>query len=214
MLDDGALHVLDRLLAAVVDDEGGVDLLTMVVDLLIKSYFHVELPGGQSEALGHEGAGLTLVTSHGGELHLPDGEADGVALMGLLASVVANEDAEIVDDAQGLARFALAGVELDRAGSTLRERHREGVSIPPELLNEAFLHSVGLAGRARVNRLDRELHFLAEVESHDLILLASKTVRDRDGREDLATPEVVIVTDYDAIDRFSRGGVIHKVTTT
>jgi len=214
MLDDGTFHVLDRLLAAVVDADSSVDLLTVVEDLFVESYFHVELPGGQSEALGHEGAGLTLVTSHGGELHLPDGEADGVALMGLLASVVAHEEAEIVDDAHWLARIVVSRVELDGAGSILREGHREGVSIPSELLNEAFLHSVGLAGVARVHLLGGELHLLAEAEAHDLILLASKTVRDRDGREDLPTSEVVIVADYDAIDRFSSGGVIHKVTTT
>lgn len=103
VLDDGALDVLDGLLATVVDVDGSVDLLAMVVELLVESHLHVELSGGQSEALGHEGAGLALVAGHGRELHLPDGEGDGVALVGLLIGIVAHEHAQFVNNAEGLA---------------------------------------------------------------------------------------------------------------
>lgn len=103
MLDDRTLDVLDRLLAAIVDVEGGVDLLTVVVELLVERHFHIDLPRGESEALGHESAGLALVARHGRKLDLPDGEGDRVALVGFLGRVVAHINAKLVDDAKGLA---------------------------------------------------------------------------------------------------------------
>lgn len=72
-------------------------------------------------------------------------------------------------------------MELDGAWSSLRERHGEGVSVRAELLDEAILHGGGFVlVRARVDLLGGELHLLAEVEAHNLILLATETVRDRD----------------------------------
>ena len=71
-------------------------------------------------------------------------------------------------------------MELDGGGSSLRKSHSEGVSISAELLHEAVLHAgqLGLVG-GRVDLLCGQLHLLAEVEAHDLILLATETVRDR-----------------------------------
>ena len=74
-------------------------------------------------------------------------------------------------------------MELDGGGSSFRESYGEGVSVAAELLDESVLHTgqLGLID-GRIDLLRGELHLLAEVEAHDLILLATETVRDRDLR--------------------------------
>lgn len=102
VLNDGALDVLHRLLAAVGDADVGDDGLAMVVDVLVQVDFHVEFPWREGEALGNKGARLAPVAAGGTILDLPDGEVDGVALVGLLVSAVSNEHLQIVDDSQRL----------------------------------------------------------------------------------------------------------------
>lgn len=74
-------------------------------------------------------------------------------------------------------------MELDGGGGRVRESDGEGVGIGTELLHEAVLHA-GQLGLVvdRVDLLGGQLHLLAEVQAHDLILLATETVRDRDLR--------------------------------
>ena len=102
MLHHGALDVLHRLLGSVVDVQVGLDLLPVVVDLLVKGHLHVQLAGGEREALGHQGGGLALGPASGGELHLPHCQSNRVAAVRLLIGVVADENPQFVDDSQGL----------------------------------------------------------------------------------------------------------------
>lgn len=80
-------------------------------------------------------------------------------------------------------RVIVAAVELDGGGGRVGESHSEGVGIAAELLHEAVLHAgqLGLVV-GRVDLLGGQLHLLAEVQAHDLILFATETVRDRDLR--------------------------------
>jgi len=214
MLDNGTLDVLDGLLTPVVDAQISLDLFTVVEKLFVEGQLHVELARGQSEALGHQGAGLTLAAGSRSELDLPDGEADGVALVGALIAIVTDEDAQVVDDTKGLGSGFFSCVELDGSGGALGDGDSEWVGIGPQLLHEAVLDIGGfIGGGVGVDLLAAEGQLLAEVEAHDLILLAAETVRDRNDGIDPAAAEVVIITDYDAIDRFSSGGVVDKVAT-
>lgn len=85
--------------------------------------------------------------------------------------------------AAGTHRVIVAAVELDGGRGRVGESHSEGVGIGAELLHEAVLHAgqLGLVV-GRIDLLGGQLHLLAEVQAHDLILLATETVRDRDLR--------------------------------
>jgi len=214
VLHNGALEVLDSLLAAIVDVDLGGDLLTVIVDLLVQGHLHVHLTGGESKALGHQGGGLALGDVVGAVLHLAHSQSHGVALVCILVGGVTNEHAQLVDDTNGLGGL-ITGVQLDGGGGSLRDRHSEGVGVTAQLLHEAILNAGGLpGGLGWVDLLGCKLHFLAEVEAHDLILLAAISVGDIDGSEDLAASEVGIVANYDAIDGLNLGEVVDEVATT
>jgi len=215
VLDDGALDVLDGLLAAVVDGQVALNLFTVVEQFLVEGQLHVELARGQSEALGHEGAGLTLAATSRGILDLPGGERDGVALVGALVGVITNVNNQLIDDTKRLGGIFLARVELNGGGGGFGDGNSEWVGISSELLQESILNSGGLGVvSSRVDLLAADGHLLAEVEAHDLIFLATESVRDRDGGVNPTATEVIIIADYDAIDGFSSDGIVDKVTTT
>jgi len=188
MLDDGALDVLDSLLAAVVDAKVALDSLTMVEHFLVKGELHVDLARGQSEALGHKSAGLAPAATNRGILDLPDGKVDRVTPVGALLGGITNEYVQFIDDTKGLGSFFLSGVELDGGGGSFRDGNGERIGIGSKLLDEPLLDGSGLGGGgSRVDLLGGQDEVLAEVEAHDLIFLATEAVRNRDGGVDSTT---------------------------
>lgn len=85
------LDVLDGLLAVVADGDGGRDLLPVVVQFPVERHLHVQLAGGEGEALGGHRGGLAQELVGGGVLDLPHRQGHGVAAVGFLLCVVGHE---------------------------------------------------------------------------------------------------------------------------
>ena len=75
VLDDVHADLLDRLQRGVADDEGALDVVPVMVELLVQSGLQLQLSLREQEVLPDGGARLPALPG-GGELHLPDGHVD------------------------------------------------------------------------------------------------------------------------------------------
>jgi len=112
-------------------------------------------------------------------------------------------------------RTLTPAVEGDGTGGVLRKVDADGVGVGTQLLDESFLG----VGHLDVSSMGSdlgvdELELLAEVKSHDLILLAAVAVGDRHAREDPPSTQVVMVHDNHTVHGGGVADVVHEVPPT
>jgi len=213
VLDNGGLDALDSLAAAVVDVQVGGHLIAVVVDILLKGDFEVKFARAESEALGDKGRWLASTAVSWGILDPPHGKVDTVALVKSLRSFVGDENAELVQDTEGLGGFI--ALQNNGVRGQLGQGDDEGVSIGSQFLHQTVLDLVdgGIIG-SREDLLGSQLHLLGETEAHDLIFLSTETVHHVDRGEHFPSLEVAIFDENYTVNGFSSLGVVDEIPTT
>jgi len=211
VLDNAGLDALDSLAAAVADVQVGAHLVTVVVDVLLKGDLKVKFARAESEALGNKSRWLASTALSWCILYPSDGEGDAVALVKLLISTGSDENAELVQDTEGLGGFV--ALQNNGVRGHLGQGHDKGVGVASQFLHQTVLDLVdgGIVG-SREDLLRCQLHLLGEAEAHDLIFFSAKAVHHVDRSEYFSSLEVAIVDEYDTINGLSALGVVNEVS--
>lgn len=87
--------------------------------------------------------------------------------------IFANEHLDVVLDAAGLSLVLAAGLDGDGGRGLFGHLEGEWVRVRSELLHESLLQLGSLDVLGRINLLGGKEQVLLEVQSHDLVLLAT-----------------------------------------
>lgn len=108
MLNDVALDVPDLLPRIIANHHIGSNFFPMIIDVLVQSYFQIDLATGKGEALANQGAGKTICASNlRSILQFFNGQLHGASLMSLVSFVASNPALYVVFNTE---RFALVVV--------------------------------------------------------------------------------------------------------
>ena len=121
VLDDVHADLLDRLQRGVADDEGALDVVPVMVELLVQRGLQLQFSLREQEVLPDGGARLPALLG-GSELHLPDGHVDTC----LLSVHLLHDAPHVVLHPAGLPDLPEPGLEGDRGGGVGGEPEVEG----------------------------------------------------------------------------------------